>query len=65
VRQLELPDRLALLDLLLQLDAGPQEEHYDETWDAELQRRITQIDSGAVALVDADQALSLIQTLDS
>ncbi len=62
VRELELPEQLELMDLMLELDAEPG---YAEAWDLELRRRIEEVDSGAVTLIPCEEALRQIATLDS
>lgn len=52
------PERAALAkDLVASLD-GPSDEGVAEAWDREIRRRIQQIDSGEVELLDAKEVLS-------
>ena len=51
-------ERAALAkDLVASLD-GPEDEGVAEAWDREIRRRIQQIDSGEVELLDAKEVLS-------
>ena len=43
-------------DLLASLD-GPSDPDADAAWDAEIERRVTATDSGAVDLLDADEVI--------
>jgi putative addiction module component (TIGR02574 family) len=59
---LELPpqDRAALAhDLLASLD-GPADANADEAWEAEITRRLDELESGKAHTVDADEALRRI-----
>ena len=59
---LELPpqDRAALAhDLLASLD-GPADANADEAWEAEVTRRLDELESGKAHTVDADEALRRI-----
>jgi putative addiction module component (TIGR02574 family) len=59
---LELPpqDRAALAhDLLASLD-GPADANAEEAWEAEITRRLDELESGKAHTVDADEALRRI-----
>jgi putative addiction module component (TIGR02574 family) len=47
-------------DLLLSLD-GPADADVAEAWAAEIERRLEQVDSGAVELVEAEDVIQRIQ----
>lgn len=59
-RALPPEDRARLAEeLLASLDPG--EAEVDDAWDAELRRRIAEVDDGTVTLVPADQAFEQVR----
>ena len=51
-------DRGLLLNRLIEsLDEGPPEDGVDEAWDDEIKRRIDDIRSGKVKMLDGEQVL--------
>jgi putative addiction module component (TIGR02574 family) len=51
-------DRGLLINLLIEsLDEGPPEDGVDEAWDDEIKRRIDDIRSGKVKMLDGEQVL--------
>lgn len=65
LRQLAPEERQELAHMLyasLPEESGESEEDLDDLWAEELQRRIDQVDSGAVALMPFDEAFRQITT---
>jgi putative addiction module component (TIGR02574 family) len=61
-RALELPadDRLALATELLESVEGPEDPEWAAAWSAELDRRVRELDSGAVKAIPWQQVKSEI-----
>ncbi|MBN1612020.1 MAG: addiction module protein [Polyangiaceae bacterium] len=62
-RALALPEsaRLALADELLDSVEGPGDPEWTKAWAEELQRRVAELDSGAVTGIPADMALERVR----
>jgi putative addiction module component (TIGR02574 family) len=61
----ELPcDEKHLLVLMLQqdIDAEEKEEGYDEAWDAEIAKRLDEIDSGKVTMLSKAEAHAIFRS---
>ncbi|MBI3093839.1 MAG: addiction module protein [Rhodocyclales bacterium] len=60
-RELTSEDRARLAEELLASLEGDLEPMVDEAWDAELRKRIAEIDQGAVKLVPADEVFARVR----
>jgi len=58
-------DEKHLLVLMLQqdIDAEEKEEGYDEAWDAEIAKRLEEIDSGKVKMIPGEEVFARLQEL--
>jgi putative addiction module component (TIGR02574 family) len=60
-RELATEDRARLAqELLASLEADPEPD-VDAAWDAELRKRITEVDNGAVRLIPADEVFERVR----
>ena len=60
-RELAPEDRARLAEELLASLEGELEPDVDAAWDAELMKRIAEVDSGAVKLVPADEVFARVR----
>jgi putative addiction module component (TIGR02574 family) len=60
IRALTVPEKEALLATLLEELEGPPEEGVEAAWRAEIDRRVRELDTGAVESISAEQVLSRI-----
>lgn len=59
--QLEPEDRARLAEELLASLEGDLEPQVDAAWDAELKRRIAEVEAGAVTLIPADEVFERVR----
>ena len=60
-RALAPEDRARLAEELLASLEGDVDPEFEAAWDAELRRRVAEIDSGAVKLVPADEVFARVR----
>ncbi len=60
-RELASEDRARLAEELLASLEGELEPEVDAAWDAELMKRISEVDSGAVKLLPADEVFARVR----
>lgn len=60
-RELAPEDRARLAEELLASLEGELEPEVDAAWDAELMKRISEVDSGAVKLLPADEVFARVR----
>jgi putative addiction module component (TIGR02574 family) len=60
IRALTVPEKEALLATLLEELEGPPEEGVEAAWRAEIDRRVRELDTGAVQSISAEHVFSRI-----